>query len=401
MRVWIDAEPALKSPLIFGMSPIDRILRSLSKMPTKPTDIVVSCSEVRPGGSGFRTVQEAGSAGQRIANYLAENDDSVLVIDGGAVVDHRLLLLLMEHDDNAVLKAGDDLKETAILRLRSDCVVPNQATSVPQIATEMLAAGGLREINQNELPNFVVNLRRNVPFVLERMKDHKDRAALERRMFHLNYKGSTDFMTKWVYPPLVWQCVKFCVRWGIHPNVVTIASILLAIAAVPLFANGYWFLGFLAAYGMSVLDSVDGKVARVTLTDSPIGNVLDHGLDIVHPPFWYAAWALGLGASASGGPLYAALWWLVFFYVADRLVLMVAKKRFKRGLHAVTALDGTARTFIARRNVNLVIMTLGVALGLGEPAFYFITAWQGLTVGWHTFRTLWLFPRSKFERHLT
>lgn len=255
-------------------------------------------------------------------------------------------------------------------------------------------------MDASDLPGFVVNLRRDVPFVLERIADENDRASLERRMFLLNYKGSTDFMTKWVYPPLVWQCVKVCVRWDIHPNVVTIASILLAIAAVPLFAYGHWVAGFLAAYGMSVLDSVDGKVARVTLTDSPVGNVLDHGLDIVHPPFWYAAWAAGLGASSTGGPLYSALLWLVFFYIADRLVLMVAKKRFKRGLHAVTALDGSARTFIARRNVNLVIMTLGVIVGLGEQAFYFITIWQGLTFSWHTMRTVWLFPRSRFERYL-
>ena len=73
-------------------------------------------------------------------------------------------------------------------------------------------------------------------------------------------------------------------------------SIVLAFAAVPLWWNGEWLAGFLCAYAMSVLDSVDGKLARLTLTSSSIGNVLDHGLDIVHPPFWYWAWAWGLGA---------------------------------------------------------------------------------------------------------
>ncbi len=152
---------------------------------------------------------------------------------------------------------------------------------------------------------------------------------------------------------------------------------------------------------MTVLDSVDGKLARLTLTDSPIGNILDHGLDLVHPPFWYAGWSMGLLAGGSQAPLYSATLWLIGFYLLDRLVLMIAKKRFGQGLHAVTPLDGTVRTWIARRNVNLVILTIGLALGIGSAAFIFIAVWQGLTFGWHAMRTFWLYPRERHEALLT
>ena len=47
---------------------------------------------------------------------------------------------------------------------------------------------------------------------------------------------------------------------------------------------------------MTFLDTVDGKLARVTVTSSRIGDVLDHGLDIIHPPLWYIAWGVGLPA---------------------------------------------------------------------------------------------------------
>jgi phosphatidylglycerophosphate synthase len=47
---------------------------------------------------------------------------------------------------------------------------------------------------------------------------------------------------------------------------------------------------------MTFLDTVDGKLARVTLTSSRIGDVMDHGLDLIHPPFWWWAWGIGLGA---------------------------------------------------------------------------------------------------------
>jgi phosphatidylglycerophosphate synthase len=48
---------------------------------------------------------------------------------------------------------------------------------------------------------------------------------------------------------------------------------------------------------MTFLDTVDGKLARVTLTSSRIGDVLDHGLDLLHPPFWYLAWGIGLATA--------------------------------------------------------------------------------------------------------
>src|SRR3546814_21049992 len=82
---------------------------------------------------------------------------------------------------------------------------------------------------------------------------------------------------------------------------------------------------------MSVLDSVDGKLARLTFTDSRLGNVLDHGLDIVHPPLWYFAWAWGLAGGDLAAPVFAASLWMTGFYVADRLVRAVYSNLFQRG----------------------------------------------------------------------
>jgi phosphatidylglycerophosphate synthase len=209
-------------------------------------------------------------------------------------------------------------------------------------------------------------------------------------MFWDNYKGSTDLLTRYVYPPLVWPLVRLCVRLGLHPNTVTVLSIVLTIAAVPLFARGDFLAGFVCAYGMSVLDSVDGKLARLTLTDSWIGNLLDHGTDIVHPPFWYFAFAWGLGAQTTSDPLYQAAIWLTVFYIADRIVLGVAKYRLGFALHAATRLDAWVRSFIARRNITMSIMALSVLVGEGPMGLYIITAWQGLTFCWHSARTLWL-----------
>ena len=110
----------------------------------------------------------------------------------------------------------------------------------------------------------------------------------------------------------------------------------------------------------------------------------------MHPPFWYFAFAWGLGARTSDDPLYLAAVWLIGFYVADRIVLSVAKRRIGFALHAATRLDGQVRSFIARRNITMTIMAFSLLLGAGPAGLYIITAWQGLTFAWHLARTVWL-----------
>src|SRR3546814_20130666 len=72
-----------------------------------------------------------------------------------------------------------------------------------------------------------------------------------------------------------------------------------------------------------VLDTVDGKLARCTITSSKWGDVFDHGIDLVHPPFWWYAWGVGLWAY--GRPLAPetfalALWVIIGGYVLQRLI---------------------------------------------------------------------------------
>ena len=101
-------------------------------------------------------------------------------------------------------------------------------------------------------------------------------------------------MTKWLWPWPAFWVTRWCAARGISANMVTAASLVLAILAMGLFARGYFGAGLVAAWLMTFLDTVDGKLARVTLTSSRIGNVFDHGIDLLHPPFWYVAWDMGL-----------------------------------------------------------------------------------------------------------
>ena len=71
-------------------------------------------------------------------------------------------------------------------------------------------------------------------------------------------------------------------------------------------------------------------------------------------------------------------------------MLGIAKHRLGFALHAATKLDGQVRSFIARRNITMTIMAIALLVGAGPAGFYIVMAWQGLTFGWHSVRTLWL-----------
>ena len=137
---------------------------------------------------------------------------------------------------------------------------------------------------------------------------------------------------------------------------------------------------------MSVLDSVDGKLARLTFRSSRLGDWLDHGLDIVHPPLWYAAWAWGLSQADPESAVFQAAVWMTGVYILDRIVAGVFSWRHGRSIHGYTRLDETMRTFISRRNINLPLFMVGLLVGLPAAVFYLIVAWQLASFVFHTDR---------------
>ncbi|MGQ0619034.1 MAG: CDP-alcohol phosphatidyltransferase family protein [Panacagrimonas sp.] len=390
MNLWIDTGGVARAQTLFGVPPIERLRRSVGRLAAG--DTVVLSGPASAEWPGARIDAEALPLGARLCRALASSAGALIVLDGANVIDPRLIRFLGGLSRSCVATREDGSRRAVALRLDASLAdaIPGDAADLRAVADALLAAGRIEPLDERAFPTYIDKLRRSLPFWMYAVEDAETRRVLERRMFWDNYKGSTDLLTRYVYPPLVWQGVRFCARFGIHPNVVTVLSIILAFAAVPLWWEGQWFAGFVCAYAMSVLDSVDGKVARLTLTDSWIGNVLDHGLDQVHPPFWYYAWAIGLGATSTADPLYVVALWLIGLYVGDRLVLRVAKKRLGMALHASTRMDEIVRSVIARRNITMTIMAVALLFGFGGEGLVIVTVWQGLTMAWHAARTAWL-----------
>jgi phosphatidylglycerophosphate synthase len=145
------------------------------------------------------------------------------------------------------------------------------------------------------------------------------------------------------------------------------------------FLQGQFALGLIAAWLMTFLDTVDGKLARTTLTSSKWGDIFDHGLDLVHPPFWYVAWGLGLGHTAYA--LDNRTFWIVIAailggYILQRVMEGIAIKWLGLEIHIWRKIDTFFRQITARRNPNLVILTAFALLGRPD--------WGLIAVAWWT-----------------
>ena len=345
---------------LWGLSPIERFTRAFA----------------RHGVTRVLDVSELG-------DYAGP----VIVLRGDAVIDAPLIAVLIEREGLMLIgeDSGAELPVAAHTPARSALAV----VSALEERRENAACGDLTAMRPGDLDaSFWKSLRkREVPYAL--LLTAKNRKTAEWRMFMGTYKGATDFVTKHFWPRPAFVATRVIAPWGITPNMVTTLSAVFVVAAYFYFLNGSWLLGLISAWLMTFLDTVDGKLARVTLTSSKWGDIFDHGIDLVHPPFWYTAWAVGVMASTT--PLSSYLFWPVLTiilggYLLQRIIEGISIKFFSIEIHIWRPIDTLFRQITARRNPNLAILTVCTLFGRPDWGLIGVAAWTLLSLLFHVWQ---------------
>lgn len=338
--------PVPAAPPLFGLSPEERLRRMLELFPV----------EIRP-------TQEVDSLPSGV---------KVLVLRGDAVYERALLefllassgLCLVDAFGNPLVASVDGADAAAAIAWM------NGARGVPP-------AVSVQELSSLE-PVYNRALRKRQPLYAEAVTP-ANRRAVEKRIYQKVYKGVTDLVTKYLWPRPALFLTRLFLSLGIGANAVTCVSILFMALALAAFAQGAFGWGLLAGWIMALLDTVDGKMARVSLTSSTLGNLLDHGMDLIHPPFWYLAWLAGL---STGGHALPEAWFepvaaLIFgTYIGVRLCEGYFIRRFGFEVHVWRPADSFFRLIVARRNSNLIILTLFWLIGRPDWGILFLVGWQ-------------------------
>ncbi len=352
-----------------------------------PAAIVVGLAEGRIWG------MSSAERLQRIFRRLGlqENDaataraQAVLAVDARWVFDEALIRALAQQP-NVILVDDDGVP--AAIHGQGEAM---QAAMARLAAGEDLAAvaPGYPRLTALEVGStYNSELRKKEPPILRRLTTANVR-EVEKRLFQGSYKGVTDLVTKYVWPAPARVVTRWCALAGVTPNQVTFASFLLVLAAFALFWTGHFGWGLVAAWGMTFLDTVDGKLARVTLTSSKIGNVFDHGIDLIHPPFWWWAWLVGVQAGPHPlGQAELILAVIVGGYVVQRMLEGVFLGLFKVEMHAWRPFDSFFRLITARRNPNLIMLTGASLVGRPDIGLLLVAIWTALSLLVHLVQVL-------------
>jgi len=377
VQVWlvdptVHAEDGPTAPVeVWGLSPAERLCRTLRAAGVSEAQIVTGTS--RP-------------------SLLP--DSPLLVFRTDYVFDERLVRALLEKSlENGGVQSlalvDPDTPATTV-------AVVTTGSQIEALLPRLMAPVLVGHVQQEHLPcqvpadlvlAYSSALRKyDPPYLLRACANSL--TQVENHMFRASYKGITDVVTKWVWPLPARAVTRLLARAHVSPNIVTGFSWMLVGMATWLFTQGQFGLGLACAWLMTFLDTVDGKLARVTCTSSRMGHVLDHGLDLVHPPFWYLAWAMGLAGNLSP----ALIWYdpvvatIIGGYILGRLLEGLFLLAFHLEIHSWRPIDSFFRTITARRNPNLILLTLGSLVGRPDLGLWLVAVWTVCSLGFHTLR---------------
>ncbi|MGH8685895.1 MAG: CDP-alcohol phosphatidyltransferase family protein [Nitrosospira sp.] len=301
-----------------------------------------------------------------------------LILRADHLFDARVLVALINARVNLVLSSDEgQLVAIRITDGNMPCVLANFMDGGKGEAFSALPRYTLKDLN---LLGLQQNLKkRDLPYLLFISRDNCRR--LESELFARSYKGVTDLVTKWLWPIPAFWAVRVCVRFGIRPNQVTLLSRVFTVLAGVAFWHGHYGMGLVMGWLMTFMDTVDGKLARVTVTSSRFGDVLDHGLDIIHPPLWYMAWGVGLTAALPQVSDLPIMFWLILIgYVGGRLCEGVFQFWIASfDIFIWRPLDSFNRLVTARRNPNLVLLTFSWFIGRPDIGLWSVIIWHLLS----------------------
>ena len=312
---------------LWGLTGVERLARQLRVIGLTP----IAADAIPPGVQRVLLVRADHLFDERTLRDLAQRDATLLCI--GA-----------PHTARTAVAAVVPLSQVAAAR----AVLFGDASpeSLPELAIEtpgMLSAAYVGALLKAQPPAVVAVTPGRV-------------AGLERLLFDGAYKGVTDLVTKWVWPAPACRATALCAKLGISPNAVTATSLVLVLLVMWLFAAGWFGSGLICAWAMTFLDTVDGKLARVTVTSTRFGHLFDHLIDLIHPPLWYVAWAYGAaGSSAAFAAVTPVLIVMLAGYVSGRLIEAAFEFWLARfSLFTWRPFDSYFRLIVARRNINLL-----------------------------------------------
>ncbi len=395
MTILIDARSKYASERLFNLSLTERILRQLHVLEARNVCVIIS-EGMRPDNfvkTGFEKRFPlalrwicTNEPLARIAGETADKSD-YLILEGDGIYDDRILKELLESKSSLWVRNEKNPEAPLALALRGSDV--RHFTESGKSPKEFLATFSIPTLGTHSMQAYIRFLRKHIEPVLIRLTDPKDIRSIENDLYEKTFKGGMEIVAIYGYRIPVRELTRFFAKTPITPNMVTGVATLCKLGAIPFFFYGHLLTGLLLAFSFIILDSLDGKLARMTFRFSDTADKVDHMTSMPAR----VGWNFGMCWHFSGGDLtsipgIAGLIVTVLPFLDD-INWTIIKHKFHRSLFDLTPFDATVHLFNVKRN-DTAVMIIGTLAGFPLQAFYFITFWTMVVWIWHTVRTAYV-----------
>jgi phosphatidylglycerophosphate synthase len=404
-NVIVVAEGAEALTQVCGISILERLLRTLQRLGVRKATVIASrdsaaVAEHLAVPSWARSELEVS-----ILSSLDEQLGGKCLVIAAAYYDSRLLAALLNRATTTVLV--DSSAPSALQPLLTNAerntagylcraallegewlARAREAQSILDLVNSAANAGAVAVLDVNQLPGYVVGLRRHVrplwfPSPALDLLLHAERLVLDAAQ-----NGTLDLPAKLHAPIETWIIARLC-RTSITPMQITLFTAAVSAGVTVLFASGNLLSGTLLALAVGILDGLDGKQARVKVETTELGK-REHLLDYVLELSWWSALAYYFTSTHAVPNACAFLALLVGADLVDRIAKKHAKQLTGRNLDDVAPMDRFVRLIGGRRNIYIWMFAAGLALRAADKAFIALCCWGALTAAVHVLRVLWL-----------
>lgn len=389
-----------------GLSILERQLRQAARLGITRAVVVAGAfaREVEARSRKFKRAPsniEIVSLADFVPAVRFNKTETILLIEEGVVIDGRILKQVLGDPDKAgrrvaiypestvipgkglglKLKAEDKelLFASAALVLGRD--IERAATDaefrkapMKTLLKAALGTGKATLLDVSKMPTYLQDRRREVGMIWRPVASREDARKATRALIASAQKGVLDWPARWIHPVFEDFLTEIFSPLPVTPNMITVLTGLAGFYVTYLFATGELVFGLAGALVIGVLDGVDGKLARVKMHSTRLGE-LEHILDKVVEYSWYfgIAWYL---AMVEGNALpWGLASMIVLFAWAETVQGEFFRRLTGRQLDDAGRFERLFRIVAARRNTQIWLLIPFAAtgawlLGLWCIAFY-------------------------------
>jgi phosphatidylglycerophosphate synthase len=182
---------------------------------------------------------------------------------------------------------------------------------LPVMLEAAAASKAVAIVDLGAMDLYISDRRRQVGLLWRPVTAAAECRRATRVILGMAQKGTLDWPARWIHPTFENLLVTLLLRSPVTPNVVSLLTGALGFYATYLFATGQMGWALLGALAVGVLDGVDGKLARVKMLATKLGQ-LEHILDKLVEYSWYIAIAAFLAGEGDNAPWVLALLMVTF-----------------------------------------------------------------------------------------